>query len=72
MINVIIINAIITKRCKSQTNPMFTAAESGVDESVRQRFPGANVKYGSGASGAGDNREIPLDEGGDINPQTGK
>jgi hypothetical protein len=30
------------------------------------------VIYGSAASGAGDNREIPLEEGGDINPSTGK
>lgn len=46
--------------------------ESGVDESVRQKFPGADVTYGSAASGAGDNREIPLSEGGSINPSTGK
>lgn len=30
------------------------------------KFPGAEVKYGSAASGAGNNREIPLDEGGSI------
>ncbi|KAI7520155.1 hypothetical protein KC316_g19916, partial [Hortaea werneckii] len=47
-------------------------AESGVDQSVQQKFPGASVTYGSAASGAGDNREIPLSEGGDINPATGK
>ena len=46
--------------------------ESGVDEQVEQKFPGANVIYGSAASGAGDNREIPLSEGGDLNPRTGK
>lgn len=46
--------------------------ESGVDESVRGKFPGADVIYGSAASGAGDNREIPLSEGGDIDPRTGK
>ena len=45
--------------------------ESGVDETVRYKFPGAHVIDGSGASGAGDNREIPLEEGGDINPKTG-
>ncbi|RMY98731.1 hypothetical protein D0864_04280 [Hortaea werneckii] len=49
-----------------------SAAESGVDQSVQQKFPGASVTYGSAASGAGDNREIPLSEGGDINPTTGK
>ncbi|KAK4922537.1 hypothetical protein LTR66_010295 [Elasticomyces elasticus] len=46
--------------------------ESGVDESVTQKFPGSEVTYGSAASGAGDNREIPVEEGGDINPATGK
>jgi hypothetical protein len=42
------------------------ARESGVDESVETSFPGAQVKYGSAASGQGNNREIPLDEGGSI------
>ncbi|RMX82341.1 hypothetical protein D0868_15839 [Hortaea werneckii] len=55
----------------TNTFPSF-AAESGVDQSVQQKFPGASVTYGSAASGAGDNREIPLSEGGDINPATGK
>jgi len=40
--------------------------ESGVDDSVTQKFPGSTVTYGSAASGAGDNREIPESEGGDI------
>ncbi|GAB7343568.1 hypothetical protein MBLNU457_1573t1 [Dothideomycetes sp. NU457] len=48
-----------------------STTESGVDESVTQKFPGSTVTYGSAASGAGDNRTIPLSEGGDINPQTG-
>jgi len=43
-----------------------SANESGVDASVENRFPGASVTYGSAASGAGDNREIPVQEGGDI------
>lgn len=47
------------------TNPS-PANESGVNESVENRFPGAKVTYGSAASGAGDNREIPVEEGGDI------
>ena len=46
--------------------------ESGVNEAVTNKFPGSEVKVGSAASGAGDNREIPLDEGGDINRKTGK
>ncbi|KAF1941144.1 hypothetical protein EJ02DRAFT_503708 [Clathrospora elynae] len=40
--------------------------ESGVDQSVENKFPGAKVTYGSAASGQGNNREIPLSEGGDI------
>ncbi|CAI6342387.1 unnamed protein product [Periconia digitata] len=46
--------------------------ESGVDESVEKKFPGASVTYGSAASGAGDNRDIPESEGGGINPVTGQ
>ncbi|KAL1597562.1 hypothetical protein SLS59_007259 [Nothophoma quercina] len=46
--------------------------ESGVDESAVNKFPGATVTVGSGASGAGNNRDIPLSEGGDLNPATGK
>lgn len=44
------------------------ATESGVDTSVESKFPGAKVTYGSAASGAGDNREIPVEEGGDLLP----
>ncbi|KAK3621285.1 hypothetical protein LTR56_022893 [Elasticomyces elasticus] len=46
--------------------------ESGVDQAVEAKFPGSSVNYGSSASGAGDNRDISLEEGGDINPDTGK
>ncbi|KAK3707855.1 hypothetical protein LTR37_011857 [Vermiconidia calcicola] len=46
--------------------------ESGVDENVENKFPGSEVKHGSGASGAGDNRDIPESEGGSINPRTGQ
>lgn len=46
--------------------------ESGVDQSVEREFPGAEVTYGSAASGAGDNREIPVSEGGGVNSVTGK
>lgn len=42
------------------------ATESGVNTSVEDKFPGAKVTYGSAASGAGDNREIPVEEGGDV------
>ncbi|KAM3075215.1 hypothetical protein ACMFMG_007336 [Clarireedia jacksonii] len=43
-----------------------SANESGVNQGVESKFPGASVTYGSAASGAGDNREIPVEEGGDI------
>ncbi|KAK4539113.1 hypothetical protein LTR36_001468 [Oleoguttula mirabilis] len=49
-----------------------STTESGVDQNVSTKFPGSSVTYGSAASGAGDNREIPLEEGGDVNPETGK
>jgi hypothetical protein len=59
---------------KSQTlqtlTNLLSAIESGVDQSVEKKFPGAEVKIGG--QGASDNREIPLSEGGDINPVTGK
>ncbi|CAI9634811.1 hypothetical protein GT037_006076 [Alternaria burnsii] len=48
-------------------NVGLSTTESGVDTAnVEGKFPGAEVKYGSAASGAGNNREIPLDEGGSI------
>ena len=46
--------------------------ESGIDESAVRKFPGGEVTVGSAASGAGDNREIPVEEGGDINRATGQ
>ncbi|CAO2650204.1 Nn.00g014960.m01.CDS01 [Neocucurbitaria sp. VM-36] len=46
--------------------------ESGIDESVTSKFAGSTVEYGSGASGQGNNRDIPLSEGGDLNPKTGQ
>ncbi|GAB7357591.1 hypothetical protein MBLNU459_g0099t1 [Dothideomycetes sp. NU459] len=57
---------------KSGTGGSDSTLESGVDESVTSKFPGSEVTYGSAASGAGDNREIPVSEGGDINPTTGQ
>jgi hypothetical protein len=50
----------------------YKANESGVDESVTSKFPGSEVTYGSAASGAGDNRDIPESEGGGLNPKTGQ
>ena len=51
---------------------MIWSQESGVDESVTTKFPGSEVVYGSAASGQGDNRDIPEEEGGGINPRTGQ
>lgn len=48
------------------------ALESGVDQSVTGKFPSDQVKIGSAASGAGDNREIPVDEGGDLISKPGE
>ncbi len=42
------------------------ARESGIDESAADRFPGGSVVTGSAASGAGGNRDIPLEEGGSV------
>ena len=44
-----------------------TVDDSGVDETVTSKFPGSTVTVGAAASGQGDNREIPVEEGGDIN-----
>ncbi len=39
---------------------------------MTEKFPGSTLTYGSAASGAGDNREIPVEEGGDIKSSTGQ
>ncbi|KAF2211722.1 hypothetical protein CERZMDRAFT_68432 [Cercospora zeae-maydis SCOH1-5] len=61
-----------TQEAKGNTkkNASDSANESGVNENVETKFPGATVKIGG--QGAGDNREIPLDEGGSINKETGQ
>ena len=46
------------------------ATESGVDTSVENKFPGAEVKIGG--QGAGDNRPIPVDEGGEVISKPGQ
>ncbi|KAI9881528.1 MAG: hypothetical protein M1830_000091 [Pleopsidium flavum] len=46
--------------------------ESGVDETVTSKFPGSTVTVGSAASGQGDNREIPVEEGGDLSKESGR
>jgi len=50
----------------------LSGSDSGVDTSVEKKFPGSEVKVGSSASGAGDNREIPVEEGGDLHKATGQ
>ncbi|KAL9114786.1 MAG: hypothetical protein Q9227_001466 [Pyrenula ochraceoflavens] len=57
-------------RLSSLTTPL--ALESGVDVARAEKFPGGSVTYGSAASGRGDNREIPVEEGGDIQRGTGR
>ncbi|KAK4627114.1 hypothetical protein CLAFUW4_04561 [Fulvia fulva] len=52
------------------SNLSDSARESGVNEDVISKFPGSTVQIGG--QGAGDNRQIPLEEGGSINPGTGK
>ncbi|KAL8939584.1 MAG: hypothetical protein Q9211_002674 [Gyalolechia sp. 1 TL-2023] len=57
---------------KTGVNKSLSGADSGVDEGVTTKFPGSTVKTGSQASGAGDNREIPIDEGGDLISKPGE
>jgi hypothetical protein len=54
------------------TDCRLTAIESGIDASVTRKFPGSTAEYGSHVSGAGDNRDIPIEEGGDIQKGTGR
>ncbi len=55
-----------SKKLRSMLTTSFIVEDSGVDESVTTKFPGSTVTVGSAASGAGDNREIPVEEGGDF------
>jgi hypothetical protein len=67
-----------TRVCTEPTSSFLTptnclsAWESGVDDGAARKFPGGSVTYGSAASGAGNNRDIPEHEGGGINPATGR
>ncbi|KAI4756536.1 hypothetical protein E4T52_11401 [Aureobasidium sp. EXF-3400] len=56
--------------CENILTLPSVANESGVDESVSNKFPGADVTVGG--TGASNNISIPESEGGDINPSTGK
>lgn len=55
---------------RQHANIALLALESGVDESVRNKFPGADVTIGS--TGSSNNQRIPESEGGDVDPSTGK
>ena len=59
-------NAILLRTLTEDFINSIRALESGVDAGVTSKFPGSAVVVGSAASGAGDNREIPVEEGGDI------
>lgn len=61
-----------SRQAKTGYTVSDTANESGVDPSVTDKFPGSTVKVGSSASGAGDNREIPVEEGGDLISKSGE
>lgn len=39
---------------------------------MTDKFPGSTAEYGSHTSGAGDNRDIPESEGGDVQKGTGR
>ncbi|KAI9778001.1 MAG: hypothetical protein M1835_005089 [Candelina submexicana] len=49
-----------------------STTESGIDTSATTKFPSSTATYGSSSSGSGNNREIPVEEGGDIDGATGK
>ncbi|KAH7130256.1 hypothetical protein B0J11DRAFT_522746 [Dendryphion nanum] len=49
-----------------------STTESGINTAATTKFPGSTATYGSAASGAGNNREIPESEGGGVDPQSGK
>ncbi|RVX75328.1 hypothetical protein B0A52_00681 [Exophiala mesophila] len=57
---------------KSGKGGSLSTVESGIDQSVTNKFPGSTAEYGSKVSGAGDNREIPVEEGGGIQRGTGR
>ncbi|EHY58604.1 hypothetical protein HRR83_007327 [Exophiala dermatitidis] len=57
---------------KTVTEGNLSVYESGIDQSVTDKFPGSTAEYGSKVSGAGNNREIPPEEGGDVQKGTGR
>ena len=61
-----------SKPCLHYTDLFSSALDSGVNDDVERKFPGSKVQIGSEASGQGDNRTIPDDEGGNIDAATGR
>lgn len=59
-------NTVFPLRVNTPFTNYLTALESGVNAGIALKFPGSAVVVGSATSGAGDNREIPVEEGGDI------
>ncbi|KAK4556554.1 hypothetical protein LTR86_006125 [Recurvomyces mirabilis] len=55
---------------KTGTSGSDSTNDSGIDEAGAARFAGGSVTTGS--TGASNNRAIPEDEGGSINPNTGR
>ncbi|ETI24930.1 hypothetical protein G647_04300 [Cladophialophora carrionii CBS 160.54] len=61
-----------SQQAKQGHGGSLSTDESGIDQSVTNKFPGSTAEYGSKVSGAGNNREIPVEEGGDIQKNTGR
>lgn len=57
---------------RTNTGGSLSTEESGIDQSVTSKFPGSTAEYGSHTSGAGNNRDIPPEEGGDFQNGTGR
>ncbi|KAL1634095.1 hypothetical protein SLS58_010793 [Diplodia intermedia] len=58
----------VEMRTEQQADILPTAEESGVDVARAEQFPGAEVRYGSAATG----REIPVEDGGSFQKGTGR
>jgi len=58
----------------TRQNPSDSTIDSGIDTAATNKSPpgAATATYGSAASGAGGNREIPASEGGGEDPTTGR
>merc|ERR1711964_853859 len=59
-------SAISTPMLRSRAIAKETLQPTPASDRATKKFPGASVTIGSAASGVGDNREIPVEEGGSI------